>query len=424
MEFQKNKNSKVNLNHLYSQKEIEDIKNIIPKINDLITINSCFSNNKSEKNSSNQTYVDKNEFIELILEKTKMKFKEENNIVLSKSISFILKEIQKMSNETKKHKNNKLSKLTNKKNSTNLEYNMKLNERNLLSNKNGPNKNPFYTKIKSAWDFSSHSNSKKLSYECFPYSIKKQKNSRYINNTINNTVNDSINKKYLDVWFENDDKIKNLKGDSIINNFITFSNNSQTMNTSSNSNIKLNKEITLEDLNISNNNNIYNPSRISKFCSFHQAAKKYKSLLVNKIQNQISNINNTKVKISLNNNKTKFTNTEKTLNHLKNNLTEFELQNHYNTNKNYKTNRIKKIEKLKTENIFDNKNKNYNKKSIKKTNQPIAILKKNLLKKDIMHINNQIIENKDFDIFEFDNKVGKENTLLSIGNYIFIKYSF
>jgi hypothetical protein len=41
-----------------------------------------------------------------------------------------------------------------------------------------------------------------------------------------------------------------------------------------------------------------------------------------------------------------------------------------------------------------------------------------------MHINNQIIENKDFDIFEFDNKVGKENTLLSIGNYIFIKYSF
>ena len=438
MEISKNINSKVNLNNLYSPKEIEDIKKIIPKLNILINsninknnrnpINSYFAKNKTERKISRPNYIDRNEFIELILEKAKLQFKQENNIVLSKSISFIIEEMQKNSNEPKKLRKNKFSKLTNNSNTMNYNYNKKLIERNILTQKNSPSKNPFFENINtsSKRDYSSRSHSKKFSNDYFPYSKKKLKYNKY--RIMNNTVNNSINKKFLDIGIDNY-RIKSLKGSSIINNFITFSNTTQTISTTSNSNLKLNKDNILDDLSISNNI-IYNTSRISKLNSLNRICRKNKSLLSNKIQIHISNIKRTKTKISHYKNTSKYSNNEKSFNHVKNNLTEFEFQNNYNTNTNFLCNRIKKIERIKTDNILDNKSKNYNKKSIKK--QKIFI--KNT-KKDISHIfnkellqlnikNNSIIESKDFDVFEFDNRVGKENTLLLIGNYIFVKYSF
>ena len=438
MEISQNINSKVNLNNLYSPKEIEDIKKIIPQLNTLIIsninknnrnpTNSYFAKNRTERKTSRQNYIDRNEFIELILEKAKLQFKQENNIVLSKSISFIIEEMQKKSNEPKKLRKNKFSKLTNNSNLINNNYNKKLIERNILTQKNSPSKNPFFNNINtpSIRDYSSRSHSKKFSNEYFPYLRKKLKYNKY--KIINNTVNNSTNKKILDIGFDNY-RIKSLKGSSIINNFITFSNTNQTISTTSNSNLKLNKDNILDDLSISNNN-IYNTSRISKLNSLNRICKKNKSLLSNKIKSHISNINDTKTKISHYKNTSKYSNNEKSINHVKNNLTEFEFQNNYNTNTNFLCNRIKKIERIKTDNIFDNKSKNYNKKSIKKQ----KILIKNT-KKDISHIfnkellqlnikNNSIIESKEFDVFEFDNRVGKENTLLLIGNYIFVKYSF
>ena len=438
MEISQNINSKVNLNNLYSPKEIEDIKKIIPQLNTLIVsntnknnrnpINSYFAKNRTERKTSRQNYIDRNEFIELILEKAKLQFKQENNIVLSKSISFIIEEMQKKSNEPKKLRKNKFSKLTNNSNTINNNHNKKLIERNILTQKNSPSKNPFFENINtsSKRDYSSRSHSKKFSNDYFPYSKKKLKYNKY--RIMNNTVNNSINKKFLDIGIDNY-RIKSLKGSSIINNFITFSNTTQTISTTSNSNLKLNKDNILDDLSISNNN-IYNTSRISKLNSLNRICKNNKSLLSNKIQIHISNIKRTKTKISHYKNTSKYSNNEKSFNHVKNNLTEFEFQNNYNTNTNFLCNRIKKIERIKTDNIFDNKSKNYNKKSIKK--QKIFI--KNT-KKDISHIfnkellqlnikNNSIIESKEFDVFEFDNRVGKENTLLLIGNYIFVKYSF
>ena len=111
----KNYNFKINLNNIYTNKEIEDIKKIIPKLKPLITnvsnvntINRHLNQNSLPKEifqlKGLNHYIDKQKFIELILEKVKNIFKEENNIILTKSISFILEEIQKLIDNPKKKK--------------------------------------------------------------------------------------------------------------------------------------------------------------------------------------------------------------------------------------------------------------------------------------------------------------------------------
>jgi hypothetical protein len=437
IEISDNLNRKLNLNSIFTPKEIEEIKKNIPKINALIAQNSNiknknlnnsnFSKNKISKDSLHLNCIDKDKFIELILEKAKLIFKEENNIILFKSISFIMDEIQKMVNESKKQKKKKLSKITNTDNSTNFDYCIRLNEKNLYSHKNSPSKNPFLVKTNThGRDYSSRSNSKIKTSELFSYKIKKINANKY--RIINNTINNSINNKFIDIRMENDYKMRNIRGNSIINNFITFSNTNQTINTTSNSNLKINKANILGDLNISNNN-IYNISGISKFNTFNKKKQKFKNKLTNKIRNQISgisiSINDTKTRKS-SFNTSKNSNTDKSINLDKVILAEPETQNTSNIKKN-ENNPFKTFIRLKSENIIDKKDKIFNKNSIKKSNQLTKKAKKVMFRKEIMQLNAsnyEIIENKDFDIFEFDNSVGKENTLFLIGNYIYIKLSF
>ena len=440
IDLSKSTNAKINLNNIFTPKEIEDIKKAIPKINTSIIQNinkknknpnnSLFSKNKISRNSSYRQYIDRNKFIELILEKIKLIFKEENNVILFKSISFIMEEIKKMINESKKVRKNELSKLTNTTSLMNFDYNIKVNEKNLFSHKNSANINPFFVKMNSSWrDCSSRSNSKNKSNDYIPFQMKTNYNKYRI---MSSTSNNSINKKFLDIGLENDYKMKNLKGSSIINNFITFSNTNQTINTSPNSHIKLNKANILGDINISNNN-IYNISGISKFNTFYRKNNKsnaFKTMLSHKIQSQISNIsiniNDTKTRKSSFNNNSKITNAEKSLSNIKNNTIEYEQQNNCNINNNVNNDSLK-FKRLKTENIIENKSKILTKKSIKKPTKLEKKPKKVMFRKDMMKkniINYTNIENKDFDIFEFDNNVGKENTLLFIGNYIYNKYSF
>lgn len=444
-EFTKNIKSKINLNNLYSQKEIEDIKAIMPKINPLIISNinkinkynnkSYYSKNKSSRSDSYEQYIDKNKFIELILEKAKLVFKEENNTILTKSISFIIDEIQKVLSESKDKRKKNFNKLTNNSYSMNFENAFKLNEKNIFYHKKSPNKNPFFININSqSRGFSSRSNSKSKSKEMIPISTNKRKNNNNKYKIINTTANSSIRKNFLNLSIlDNDYKINNLKGNSIINNFITFSNTNtnQNITNSSNSNINLNKDRLLSELNISNGH-IHNTSNITRFNTFNRKnIKTFQSLLAKKIKNKKKiNHNNTKSQISPIQNNTKYIYTEKNLNHQKNKLTEYELPYNFSTNNNYLNNYIKKIEKFKTENIFD-KNKNYNKKTIKKTNKLDLSKYKKIInnKKEKINYNLKVkydsfIENKDFDIFKFDNNIGKENTLLLIGNYIYMKFSF
>ncbi len=444
-EFIKNIKSKINLNSLFSQKEIEDIKAIIPKINPLIfrninkinkyTNKSYYSKSKLSRSDSYEEYIDKNKFIELILEKAKLVFKEENNTILTKSISFIIGEIQKCFSESKEKRKKNFSKLTNNSYSMNFENAFKLNEKNIIYRKNSPNKNPFFININSqSRGFSSLRNSKSKSKEMIPISANKRKNNNNKYKIINTTAKSPIRKNFLNFsLLDNDYKINNIKGNSIINNFITFSNINQNISNSSNSNsnANLNKGHLLSELSLSNGQ-IHNMSDITRFNTFNlKNIKTFKSLLSNKIKNKNKiNHNNTKSQKSTKQNNTKYIYTEKNLNHHNNMLSEYELPYNFSTNNNYLNNYIKKIEKFKTENIFVN-NKNYNKKSIKKANKLDLSKYKKIINNKKEKINyllkvkyDSFIENKDFDIFEFDNNIGKENTLLSIGNYIYMKFFF
>ena len=427
--------SKINLNYLYSKKEIEDIKKIIPKIKPLINSNinkiNKFSNQSPESKNINEgnfnQYIDKNKFIELILEKAKYIFKKENNIIFSKSISFVLEEILKM---LKKNENNKLTKNSL---SINLNPKIKASSKNINLYKRIPEKNQFLIKLNSGKGlFSPKSNRINKSNDFIPFSP----NNKEFNNINNNNITDSKYKKMIDFTYDNEYKIKHMKGNSIINNFITFSNNCIEDN---NSNININNNIE-NDLNDFKNkipfnkNGIYslyhinNNKRLNTSNQiYYNQEKKLKPQGFHRIDIKKNNL---KRHISPSNFWPIYRNTEKNLFHVKEKFSDYDLEHNLNkSNSNYLSNYFKKIEKLKTENSPDFSNNKNNK--IFKVHQNTYKLsynpRKKILNKKEININwpsYSKIENKDFDIFEFDNNVGKQNTLLLIGNYIFNKYSF
>ena len=141
-------NSKINLNEIYTEKEIQDIKKIIPTMSTLIMSNIgklnkypniAFSSNEKTKEGNSNQYIEKNKFIELILEKAQLIFKEENNIILTKSISYILEEIQKHLDNTNINKQFEANKLSKNKLGQNLNENIEFNKNDNF-NKISPNK--------------------------------------------------------------------------------------------------------------------------------------------------------------------------------------------------------------------------------------------------------------------------------------------
>ena len=452
----KNYNSKINLNNIYTNKEIEDIKKIIPKLKPLIsnvssinTINRHLNQNSLPKEifqlKALNHYIDKQKFIELILEKVKNIFKEENNIILTKSISFILEEIQKLIDNPKKKKIIEYKKLTKNSLSINFDENSIKKLKNPNFYKKNIEKNAFYIKLNSAKNrLSSHSNEKSKTNEFIPYSPN---NKRYINN-INQTIK---NEKYRDYRYKNGLSINNIKGNSIINNFITVSNSNPNLDHSSYINLNNNTNNTNTtgiDINTINDQILLNKNKIYYF----------KNISNNNKSLNISNKNNNNdrkpllspkfKKIELKNNymishlspsnlNSKYLKNDKYLKYIKNKLTDYDLSYNSSTNNsNYFANYIKKIEKFNTNNFINTINNIKNTKSYKKVNQPYQSNtnqslfnneKKEINKKEITNINYIFyskIEKKDFDILDFDSKVGKDNTLLLIGNYIYKKFSF
>ena len=432
--------SKMNLNYLYTKKEIEEIKKIIPKIKPLINSNI----NKMDKNSNlsheskniiedniNQ-YIDKNKFIELILEKTKNIFKQENNIIFSKSISFILEEIQKIKNEAKKKKKIENNNLTKNSLSINLNTKIKINSKNINLHKRSPDKNSFFIKLNRGKGlFSPKSSRSDKSNDFIPFSPY---NKTFNNNLNNNNINNSKYKKLIDFTYDNEYKIKHIKGNSIINNFITFSNHS----IDNNSNININNNIENDLNNFKNKiklnkNGIYSIHYINNNKRLNASNKTYSNQEKKIIPQEFHIIelnNNLKRHISPSNNFPKYRNTEKYLFHVKEKFSDYDLERNLNkSNNNYLSNYFKKIEKLKNVNNPDYNN-NKNKKHFKAHQSTYKLSynpSKKIINKNEININwpsYSKIENKDFDIFDFDNNVGKQNTLLLIGNYIFNKFSF
>ena len=441
-------NSKINLNHLYTEKEIQDIKKLIPSISPLIISNidkinkypniSFLSKEKSKEVSFNQ-YINRNNFIELILEKAKLIFKEENNVLLTKSMSYVLEEIQKNLDNSNLNKKVKTNKLTKTIFSPNLKEKIQLNGKENNYNKISPKKYLLLNRNFSRSTHSPTSGFNKNKYNDFlPIScrIKRtQKSNEFINNTFHNIKN----KNYIDFGKENDYKIKGIKGKSIINNFITFSNSNHSGN-----NIKnITNELEILSSNLSpkknNINSFYNIQNIKKTNILRRENNNSTSRFIlppyfmNKSQiksrflkGQISPRNSFKKNFHLNGqNKIR-----KLLNN-KSNLSEFAIQSNLKNKNNYLSNYIKKIGKKKSYN--NSKKNNSTKKSTKKyiimnkLNKTSNNSKNKALKIEIKNINNipdySRIEEQDFDIFDFDKNVGKQNTLFLIGNYIFIKFS-
>ena len=439
-------NSKINLNEIYTAKEIQDIKKIIPTMSTLIMSNigklnkypniTFSSSSKKEEDNSNQ-YISKNKFIELILEKAQLIFKEENNIILTKSISYILEEIQKHLNNTNINKPIEINKLSKNKLGQNLNENIEFNKNDNF-NKISPIKKLILSKhIYKDAHFSPSIFNKNKSNEFLPISARVKRNKKY-NNSTNNSYNSIKHQKFIDFGKESFYKIKSIKGNSIINNFITFANSNQPENInnitnelgvlSSRLSPKANKIYSFYNfphckranfLRRENNNNTLRFLLPPKILNQTPFKSRY-------LKGQISPRNNIKNKILLNN----YKENEKIFHH-KNYLSEINFQSSLKNDNNYLNNYIKKKQKIKTENNISNNN--YKKKSLRKSkistkthnNSNNSISK--TLKSDIK-INNSIpdyskIEEKDFDIFEFDNNVGKQNTLTLIGNYIFVKYS-
>ena len=401
---------KINLSNIYTEKEIESMKKIFPKLSSLITLIPSLPAKRPSTNVTKQDkYVDRDQFVNLIKEKMMNTLKKEDSEIIAKSLSYILPDQTVQKKEKKNKRNSQISgNLTKNHISMNVAEKSKINgdiiffqqkpkKKASLYEKNTRNKNNFVQ-------------------------IKKSINLD-VNNIGNNTMKSKFGKKYIEISKYNNDatdyNIKNIKSNSIINNFITFSN------------VPNPEQIIVYGNNSSN-------SRKSTF-STHSNNKNPRS--AKKKIHPFNFINNymTSDKYRTKGNK----------NYIKKSNTRRSQENKYSVNF------MKKIEKIKTE-IDLNKRKTAiikNKRpldinkmlktrirltNLTKMNNSTNVKKKvnsiqmktnpNMKENETIHnidiISNKDIETKDFDIFNFESKVGKENTLYLIGSYIYKKFDF
>ena len=264
-ENKKNIESKINLNNLFSQKEIDNIEKIIPEIKIMTNSNENNINenpNKiSQENTSNQ-FIDKNKFIELILEKAQLIFKEENNIAFSKSISYILKDIRQKLNESETKKKNEKIKLTKKSINLNSDEKIKLIEKKIFKKRKSPKKKSLFITINPEKEFLySHTKNNIKSNDFISFS----QNSKIYKNKINNTMGNTEFKKIIDFGYNNKYKLRNIKGNSIINNFITFSNSNHSSGNFETELNFLNRRIFSKKNKINIMNSSQNSSKSKKF---------------------------------------------------------------------------------------------------------------------------------------------------------------
>ena len=402
---------KINLSNIYTEKEIDSLKKIFPNLSSLIITYQMKSPNQSSPNKLKiSQFIDKDKFVKLITEKMLHSLKGENKEIILKSFELMLNDNNVPKKEEKKNKR-KTVKIV--KNNILTEYNEK-------------------SKINGELIFQTKIPKKNILLDKYINSTK-NKNSVNVNlrNISNNNPLNKQGKKYLDIKTENnisDYKTKSIKSNSIINNFITFSNVSKNQ--------------------ISNYSNIYNNTNINNSNTSRKSvpvsiSKVYKGIKIKSAKRQISPFKLFANYLTIEKHKSPLKKTGlKKINTSKSRKTDA-----------YSINFIKKIEKIKTEIDFEkmaskkiNKRKTivYNNKptkiklNINLSNSNISNKHKNIYNKikvtpnktetitsfNLFPISNESIESKDFNIFNFESEVGQENTLYLIGLYIFKKYEF
>ena len=402
----KNSSQTIDLSSIYTEKEIESMKKLFPKLSSLlIQFPNKTAKSSSIKSTSYNYLIEKEAFIKLITEKMLNILNKEDSDILAKSITYMLKnEPNYKKVQTSRRNTGDSSRL--------MKNHMHVN----ISEKSKVKGNVVFSQERT-----SSKSKKSKNKDNYPHIRKNMNLNVNLNNTNDNHVRSKFGKKYIDI--ENDHSnynIKDVKGNSIINNFITFSNAAKPEHiiVYQNNSSKSKKSNVLTN---SNNSN-------SDFNKMKNKNLKKKEFSLNLISNYVKTERN---KTSDTKSKKKYKNSRKS-----------------NFMDNYTINFINKIEKLKTEFQFDKRKKTgrpnkrqsdvAKKSRMELTNftsntvyKKVSVqMKPNIKEKELTNIkninllSNSNIESIDFDIFSFELSVGKENTLYLIGTYIFKKFDF
>ena len=410
----KKDSSQINLSNIYTDKELESMKKIFPQLSALITSNPSTATTKRlsfQQNPKSNQFVEREKFVKLITDQMMNMLNKEESEILGKSISYLLKSDD--ANIDKHRRNTQISAKTFKNN-----YFKNMSEKSNLFGENTlfQRRKTNYKKVNFQLKTENNINIPKIMKK-LDINVK----------NIDNTVRSNLGKKYIDLKHDNDTsnyKIKNIKNNSIINNYITISNTTKPEQIISyDTKTTLNKKS-----NVSNTSSTSNKSNILK-----RNSVKAKVIPFNYTYNYIETEKNKGLE-----NK----NIKKSFYSRRSNI------KIDNSNSN---NFIKKIEKIKTENNLQKRignilppkrksdvykeiktpvsfiNLNDNSLPRKKTLKPRKTnpnLKENYNIDDFNFSSYSSIESKDFDIFNFESKVGQENTLYMIGSYIYKKFDF
>ena len=410
----KRDSSQINLSNIYTDKELESMKKIFPQLSALITSNPSTATTKRlsfQQNPKSNQFVEREKFVKLITDQMMNMLNKEESEILGKSISYLLKSDD--ANIDRHRRNTQISAKTFKNN-----YFKNMSEKSNLFGENTlfQRRKTNYKKVNFQLKTENNINIPKIMKK-LDINVK----------NIDNTVRSNLGKKYIELKQDNDTsnfKIKNIKSNSIINNYITISNTTKPEQIISyDTKTTLNKKS-----NVSNTSSTSNKSNILK-----RNSVKAKVIPFNYTYNYIETEKNKGLE-----NK----NIKKSFYSRRSNI------KIDNANSN---NFIKKIDKIKTEinlqkrigNILPPKRKsdvykeiktpvsfiNLNDNSLprKKTLKPRKTnpnLKENYNIDDFNFSSYSSIESKDFDIFNFESKVGQENTLYMIGSYIYKKFDF
>ena len=410
----KKDSSQINLSNIYTDKELESMKKIFPQLSTLITSNPSTATTKRlsfQQNPKSNKFVEREKFVKLITDQMMNMLNKEESEILGKSISYLLKSDD--ANIDKHRRNTQISAKTFKNN-----YFKNMSEKSNLFGENTlfQRRKTNYKKVNFQLKTENNINIPKIMKK-LDINVK----------NIDNTVRSNLGKKYIDLKHDNDTsnfKIKNIKSNSIINNYITISNTTKPEQIISyDTKTTLNKKS-----NVSNTSSTSNKSNILK-----RNSVKAKVIPFNYTYNYIETEKNKGLE-----NK----NIKKSFYSRRSNI------KIDNSNSN---NFIKKIEKIKTENNLQKRignilppkrksdvykeiktpvsfiNLNDNSLPRKKTLKPRKTnpnLKENYNIEDFNFSSYSSIESKDFDIFNFESKVDQENTLYMIGSYIYKKFDF
>ena len=421
--------AKLNLSEFYNNEEIKLLKKTIPDISNIIylasnnELNTKINNDKANpynyqyrylsplrkiKNNINTSFlIDKEKFYILILDTAKHIFEKEQNFLLSKSISLVMEEILNMSKIIKQNliynkffksiKNTKIlsssinkdkdksfqnvknknisviSKNNSKKKkiyqrNTNTNENLKIlvksSKETDINNNSGVKKHLSFTNEMDKKNNKNTKNYSKSQYDInlLPKEKEKEKEKEKNNKTNANSIikNNSSNNTIKNI---NKNKNKTSYDDRIINKKNNNKNNVNSMNTSSSSQIKPNKK--------QNNNFLIGPSKISlKKNTYHNKRFGVYDFINNKTEYNLTSLTQ-------------------------------------NNKKSYK-------EKDNKDNKENKENKSLDKKNTKKIISP----------KDINSDLYKNIETQEFNIFNLEKKIGRENILPLIGYYIFNAFGF